>query len=143
MSECTPDLSPSLLNSTKRYLYRYISKSFQSTKNSKYFRTTKKYSYYYISKSFQSTKNSKYFQITKKYLDNSEYFQNAKQQVVVLWEPAHQFYVDAVRLIRRCTKPNQREFLQIAKATAVGFCIMGFIGFIVKLIHIPVNNILV
>ena len=34
------------------------------------------------------------------------------------------------------------EFAKIAKATGVGFLIMGFIGFFVKLIHIPINNIL-
>lgn len=35
------------------------------------------------------------------------------------------------------------EFQKIALATAVGFAIMGFIGFFVKLIHIPINNIIV
>lgn len=35
------------------------------------------------------------------------------------------------------------EFQKIAVATAIGFCIMGFIGFFVKLIHIPINNIIV
>lgn len=35
------------------------------------------------------------------------------------------------------------EFQKIALATAVGFAIMGFIGYFVKLIHIPINNILV
>ena len=29
------------------------------------------------------------------------------------------------------------EFAQICKAVAVGFAIMGFIGYFVKLIHIP------
>jgi hypothetical protein len=29
------------------------------------------------------------------------------------------------------------EFLQICKAVAVGFAVMGFIGYLVKLIHIP------
>ncbi|MEQ2162792.1 hypothetical protein GOODEAATRI_023461, partial [Goodea atripinnis] len=32
---------------------------------------------------------------------------------------------------------------KIAMATAIGFAIMGFIGFFVKLIHIPINNIIV
>ncbi len=35
------------------------------------------------------------------------------------------------------------EFMKIAIATAIGFMIMGFIGFFVKLIHIPINNILI
>ncbi len=34
------------------------------------------------------------------------------------------------------------EFSKIALATLIGFAIMGFIGFFVKLIHIPINNIL-
>ncbi|KAF8370601.1 hypothetical protein PRIPAC_77030 [Pristionchus pacificus] len=32
---------------------------------------------------------------------------------------------------------------KIAFATAIGFAIMGFIGFFVKLIHIPINNIII
>ena len=61
----------------------------------------------------------------------------------------------------RCTKPDRKEFSKIAIATAIGFGIMviltypisllvnlyfmfqGFIGFFVKLIHIPINNIIV
>ena len=33
------------------------------------------------------------------------------------------------------------EFTKIAQATSIGFAIMGFIGFFVKLIFIPINNI--
>ncbi|KAF7979431.1 hypothetical protein HWV62_34805 [Athelia sp. TMB] len=35
------------------------------------------------------------------------------------------------------------EYLQICRAVAIGFAVMGFIGYFVKLIHIPINNILV
>ena len=35
------------------------------------------------------------------------------------------------------------EFARIAGATSIGFLLMGFIGFFVKLIHIPINNIIV
>src|SRR5439155_22377094 len=35
------------------------------------------------------------------------------------------------------------EFIKISQAVAMGFLVMGFIGFFVKLIHIPINNILV
>ena len=35
------------------------------------------------------------------------------------------------------------EFSKIAQATSIGFAIMGFIGFFVKLIFIPINNIIV
>lgn len=64
-------------------------------------------------------------------------------QANVYIEPARQFVKDSIRLVKRCTKPDRREFEKIAIATAIGFAIMGFIGFFVKLIHIPINNIIV
>lgn len=64
-------------------------------------------------------------------------------QVIKFCEPARLFAKDSIRLVKRCTKPDRREFQKIAIATAIGFCIMGFIGFFVKLIHIPINNIIV
>lgn len=54
-----------------------------------------------------------------------------------------EFLSDSVRLVRRCTKPDAKEFKKIAWACAVGFLLMGFIGYVVKLIFIPINNILV
>jgi protein transport protein SEC61 subunit gamma-like protein len=59
------------------------------------------------------------------------------------------------QFLTRCTKPSQKgayrvslahntdseivipEFIQICRAVAVGFAVMGFIGYFVKLIHIP------
>lgn len=34
------------------------------------------------------------------------------------------------------------EFAKIARATGIGFLIMGFVGFFVKIVHIPINNII-
>ncbi|KAI3386299.1 hypothetical protein SNEBB_007640 [Seison nebaliae] len=64
-------------------------------------------------------------------------------QIIGYIEPAKQFTKDSYRLVRKCTKPDRREFQKIAVATAIGFALMGFIGFFVKLIHIPINNIIV
>ncbi|XP_073985918.1 protein transport protein Sec61 subunit gamma [Rhodnius prolixus] len=64
-------------------------------------------------------------------------------QISKVIEPSRQFAKDSLRLVKRCTKPDRKEFQKIAVATAIGFCIMGFIGFFVKLIHIPINNIIV
>ena len=61
----------------------------------------------------------------------------------VLIQPLQEFYRDSVHLVKKCTKPDKKEFAAIARATGIGFLIMGFIGFFVKLIHIPINNILV
>lgn len=64
-------------------------------------------------------------------------------QLINFCEPGRLFAKDSIRLVKRCTKPDRREFQKIAIATAIGFGIMGFIGFFVKLIHIPINNIIV
>ena len=40
------------------------------------------------------------------------------------------------------TKPHFPEFLKIGTATFIGFALMGFIGFFVKLMHIPINNVI-
>jgi protein transport protein SEC61 subunit gamma and related proteins len=61
----------------------------------------------------------------------------------VLIEPLRQFAKDSMHLVKKCTKPDRKEFTAIAKAVGIGFLMMGFIGFFVKLIHIPINNILV
>ncbi|KAK7511926.1 translocation complex subunit Sss1 [Phyllosticta citriasiana] len=38
---------------------------------------------------------------------------------------------------------DKREFIKISQAVGIGFVVMGAIGYLVKLVHIPVNNILV
>ncbi|KAI0756824.1 hypothetical protein C8Q80DRAFT_1130685 [Daedaleopsis nitida] len=48
-----------------------------------------------------------------------------------------QFIRDGNQFLTRCTKPSHKEFVQISKAVAIGFAVMGFIGYFVKLIHIP------
>merc|ERR1711872_249950 len=50
-------------------------------------------------------------------------------QIVTALEPLKQFSKDSVRLVKRCTKPDRKEFQKIAIATAIGFALMGFIGF--------------
>eukprot|EP00211_Chloroparvula_japonica_P019304 CAMPEP_0119120258 /NCGR_PEP_ID=MMETSP1310-20130426/1375_1 /TAXON_ID=464262 /ORGANISM="Genus nov. species nov., Strain RCC2339" /LENGTH=77 /DNA_ID=CAMNT_0007109725 /DNA_START=64 /DNA_END=297 /DNA_ORIENTATION=- len=63
--------------------------------------------------------------------------------VEVVTQPVRQFAVESIRLLNRCTKPDATEYKKIALATLIGFSIMGFIGFFVKLVFIPVNNILI
>ena len=46
----------------------------------------------------------------------------------VLIQPLQQFAKDSIHLVKKCTKPDRKEFVQIARATGVGFLIMGFIG---------------
>ncbi|KAI4979625.1 hypothetical protein ZWY2020_016378 [Hordeum vulgare] len=47
-------------------------------------------------------------------------------------EPLREFAKDIVRL-----------FTKVAAWTTVGFVVMGFIGFFINLIFIPINNIIV
>jgi protein transport protein SEC61 subunit gamma and related proteins len=89
----------------------------------------------------------------------------------VLIEPLKQFARDSIHLVKKCTKPDRKEFTMIARAVGTGLyvnvverrgrplctdaaamfvshhvchsAIMGFIGFFVKLVHIPINNILI
>ncbi|KAF1809964.1 translocation complex subunit Sss1 [Eremomyces bilateralis CBS 781.70] len=53
------------------------------------------------------------------------------------------FIKEGTQFMHRCTKPDKREFLKICQAVGMGFLIMGGIGYFIKLIHIPINNILV
>ena len=60
-----------------------------------------------------------------------------------LGEQLKTFSKDSIRLVKRCTKPDAKEFTKITSKTALGFVVMGFIGFFVKLIFIPINQIIV
>ncbi|KAK1615457.1 hypothetical protein QYE76_020974 [Lolium multiflorum] len=57
-------------------------------------------------------------------------------------DPLREFAKDSVRLVKRCHKPDRKEFTKVAVRTAIGFVVMGFVGFFVKLIFIPINNII-
>ncbi|KAJ8648947.1 protein transport protein Sec61 subunit gamma-like protein [Cinnamomum micranthum f. kanehirae] len=58
-------------------------------------------------------------------------------------DPLRGFAKDSARLVKRCHKPDRKEFTKVALRTAIGFVVMGFVGFFVKLIFIPINNIIV
>ncbi|XP_044972724.1 protein transport protein Sec61 subunit gamma-like [Hordeum vulgare subsp. vulgare] len=53
-------------------------------------------------------------------------------------EPLREFAKDIVRLVKRCHKPDRKEFTRVVARTTV-----GFVGFFVNLIFIPINNIIV
>uniref|UniRef100_A0A061R342 Protein transport protein SEC61 subunit gamma and related proteins n=1 Tax=Tetraselmis sp. GSL018 TaxID=582737 RepID=A0A061R342_9CHLO len=60
-----------------------------------------------------------------------------------VYTPVKDFARSSARLVKRCTKPDRKEFNKICIRTALGFVVMGFIGFFVKLIFIPINQIIV
>ncbi|KAL0206678.1 hypothetical protein P9112_001985 [Eukaryota sp. TZLM1-RC] len=49
---------------------------------------------------------------------------------------------DVKMLWNKCSKPDSNELKQLAKSTAMGFAVIGGLGFVVKLIFIPINNLL-
>ncbi|CAJ2504542.1 Uu.00g119360.m01.CDS01 [Anthostomella pinea] len=64
-------------------------------------------------------------------------------QIQEFFDVQRDFIKDGAQFMTRCTKPDQREYLKICQAVGVGFIVMGAVGYIVKLVHIPVNNVLV
>ncbi|EOO01649.1 putative protein transporter sec61 subunit gamma protein [Phaeoacremonium minimum UCRPA7] len=64
-------------------------------------------------------------------------------QVQEILDVPREFVKDGVQFMNRCQKPDRKEFIKISQAVGVGFLIMGAVGYVVKLIHIPLNNILV
>lgn len=57
--------------------------------------------------------------------------------------PLLKFYKDSVHLLNKCEKPDFNEWMKLARIIAVGFLIMGFIGFAVKAVFIPINHLLI
>ncbi|PKS05210.1 hypothetical protein jhhlp_008579 [Lomentospora prolificans] len=64
-------------------------------------------------------------------------------QIQEILDVPREFLKDGMQFINRSQKPDRKEFIRICQAVGTGFLIMGFVGYIVKLIHIPVNNVLV
>ncbi|QIW99291.1 hypothetical protein AMS68_004809 [Peltaster fructicola] len=62
-------------------------------------------------------------------------------QAKEILETPRQFLHEGRQFIARCSKPDQKEFLRISQAVGMGFIVMGVIGYFVKLIHIPYNQI--
>nr|CCC46844.1 putative protein transport protein Sec61 gamma subunit [Trypanosoma vivax Y486] len=56
--------------------------------------------------------------------------------------PLTAFMRNSRMLVRKCQKPNYTEFNMSATATVVGFVIMGLLGFFVKIIFVPINNVI-
>ena len=53
-----------------------------------------------------------------------------------------QFAKDSQNFFNKCTRPDKAEYTKILQASAMGFIVMGFIGYIIKLVFIPINNII-
>ncbi|KAF2675538.1 protein transporter Sec61 subunit gamma [Microthyrium microscopicum] len=58
-------------------------------------------------------------------------------------EIPREFLKEGTQFMNRCQKPNKREFIKLCQAVGLGFVVMGAIGYFIRIIHIPVNQILV
>merc|ERR1719231_513315 len=72
-----------------------------------------------------------------------DFMKDTNNPVGYMTKGLYDFFVDSRRLIQRCTKPDAKEFKKIASACSLGFGLMGFIGYLVKIVFIPINNIIV
>ncbi|KAM3137897.1 hypothetical protein pb186bvf_009978 [Paramecium bursaria] len=52
------------------------------------------------------------------------------------------FSQESYRFLNRCTKPDRKEYIKIASSCAIGFAVMGAVGYFIKLVFIPINNII-
>ncbi|EAA32047.1 hypothetical protein GE21DRAFT_8119 [Neurospora crassa] len=64
-------------------------------------------------------------------------------QIQEILDVPREFLKDGIQFIKKCQKPDRREFIKISQAVGTGFLIMGAVGYLVKLIHIPLNQVLV
>ena len=57
-------------------------------------------------------------------------------------EPAEEFIADSKRFITKCNKPTKKEYKKTIQSVLIGFAILGICGFVIKLIHIPIRDLL-
>jgi protein transport protein SEC61 subunit gamma-like protein len=65
------------------------------------------------------------------------------EAVDIIYQPAKKFIEDSKRVLKRCTLPSLKIIKKTAISTAAGFAILGSVGFLFKLISIPINNVII
>ncbi|EGD78917.1 transporter Sec61 subunit gamma [Salpingoeca rosetta] len=58
-------------------------------------------------------------------------------------QPLISFAKSSITFFNNCQRPNSAEYQLTALMAVFGLLVLGFLGFFVKLIHIPINNIIV
>lgn len=54
-----------------------------------------------------------------------------------------QFVKNSAMLLKRCAKPDMKEFKKLAVYTAGGFFLLGIVGYLVRAISIPLKSSLI
>ena len=57
-------------------------------------------------------------------------------------DQAKKLMANSIDFFQKCKKPDYAEYMKILQACIMGFFIMGLIGYFVKLVFIPINNII-
>ena len=57
--------------------------------------------------------------------------------------PAQKFLKNCDRVLKRCNFPSSKIIKKTAIAGAAGFAVLGTIGFVFKLVSIPINNVII
>jgi protein transport protein SEC61 subunit gamma-like protein len=53
-----------------------------------------------------------------------------------------EFFDEWAKFLSKCDKPTKKQYLRMAQSCAMGILIMGVIGYLIKLLFIPINTIL-
>ena len=57
--------------------------------------------------------------------------------------PAKKFAENCHRVLKRCTIPSTKIIKKTALSAGTGFLVLGTIGFVFKLVSIPINNVII
>ena len=68
--------------------------------------------------------------------------QKKKEAAPTMVDELGQFYKDSINFVNKCTRPDKAEYTKILQASIMGVLVMGFIGYMIKLVFIPINNII-
>jgi protein transport protein SEC61 subunit gamma-like protein len=64
------------------------------------------------------------------------------EAVDILYQPAKKFIDESRRVLKKCQLPSVKVIKRTALATAVGFGVLGVVGFAFKLASIPINHLI-
>jgi protein transport protein SEC61 subunit gamma-like protein len=65
------------------------------------------------------------------------------EAVDLVYVPAKRFVDDCRRVLKKCSLPSIKIIKKTALSTAAGFVVLGTIGFVFKLVSIPINNVII
>ncbi|EER14029.1 Sec61-gamma subunit of protein translocation complex, putative [Perkinsus marinus ATCC 50983] len=71
-----------------------------------------------------------------------EFVKNKSNPVGYVQSSVRDFAAESRRLIQKCKKPDGKELQRMMYACGVGFFIMGFLGYTIDLVFIPINNLI-